>query len=729
MNKSYPKDFLQHRMAKVDVQIVGQVAMTTVYEEFVNEWYLSTDAVYSFPLPPDARATNFYYWYGDTMYRATLKVQEQAPNPGPGEGGVDAEVTKYLGRNGIRVLLNGIPPGKIQRVRLEYIQQCQYYNAGIEYYYPLNTDKFTMYPLESFSFNINVQATDDILTSTVQNFPEANFQQAGARSLRVAIDVPKMYINKDLIFTYTTRTDSLDFDFFAVDNDTSDGHFALFLKPSVKIDSSKIFPKTVVFVLDCSSTMYGINFDQSKLAIKDCLENLNQGDKFNIVTFASTATAWQASSVSATPQNIASASMYINSLSTSSGSSLSAAFGKAFQSITLDTVVNAILLFSDGKAAMDPKLVQSSNIHKAGIFSIGIGPEINRSRLEMISYLNYGFPTFPIDANSIYTETRRVMSQIDYPVMRDAKMELGSNVIDLLPRTLNSVYYGSRFFLTGRYKNPQISSMSIAGYSVGGPVFYDFRLSFPAEKVTNKFVQSLWAKEKIDYLERLVDVYGPADSLKRQLIALSLGYNIRCRYTAYVADKVPSDVEEAAFTGTSTTKLADGILIEWNFRTKENIRGFNVYVSTRRDGNFTKLTDSLIHESRYIIKNLSAASRYVMIEAITSLGKRVYSTTLSLGGDDVPANFELSQNYPNPFNPSTTIKFGVPVRSHVRVTILNILGQQVTELVNEERESGYHTVSWNANVPSGIYLYRLEVLSIDNQSKRFIETKKMLLVR
>jgi hypothetical protein len=96
---------------------------------------------------------------------------------------------------------------------------------------------------------------------------------------------------------------------------------------------------------------------------------------------------------------------------------------------------------------------------------------------------------------------------------------------------------------------------------------------------------------------------------------------------------------------------------------------------------------------------------------------------------NIPTVFSLGQNYPNPFNPSTTIQYGLPARSSVRLVIYNILGQVVKELVNAEQQAGYQTVVWNANVSSGLYFYRLEGTSLDDQSKKFVDTKKMLLLR
>jgi hypothetical protein len=96
---------------------------------------------------------------------------------------------------------------------------------------------------------------------------------------------------------------------------------------------------------------------------------------------------------------------------------------------------------------------------------------------------------------------------------------------------------------------------------------------------------------------------------------------------------------------------------------------------------------------------------------------------------NIPTVFSLSQNYPNPFNPSTSLRYGLPSRSSVRLVIYNMLGQVVKDLVNTEQPAGYQSVIWNANVSSGMYFYRLEATSINDPSKQFVETKKMLLLR
>jgi hypothetical protein len=88
-----------------------------------------------------------------------------------------------------------------------------------------------------------------------------------------------------------------------------------------------------------------------------------------------------------------------------------------------------------------------------------------------------------------------------------------------------------------------------------------------------------------------------------------------------------------------------------------------------------------------------------------------------------PYRFSLEQNFPNPFNPSTTIRYGLPSRSHVTLTVFNTLGQQVAKVVQGEQEAGFHEVQFDASgLASGVYLYRLTAGS-------YVETRKLLLVR
>ena len=89
----------------------------------------------------------------------------------------------------------------------------------------------------------------------------------------------------------------------------------------------------------------------------------------------------------------------------------------------------------------------------------------------------------------------------------------------------------------------------------------------------------------------------------------------------------------------------------------------------------------------------------------------------------VPDNYSLSQNFPNPFNPSTTIKYAVPKSGLVNLKVYDIMGREVSELVNGFRSAGFYLVDFNAGkLSSGIYYYKLV-------SDNFTDVKKMILIK
>jgi hypothetical protein len=89
----------------------------------------------------------------------------------------------------------------------------------------------------------------------------------------------------------------------------------------------------------------------------------------------------------------------------------------------------------------------------------------------------------------------------------------------------------------------------------------------------------------------------------------------------------------------------------------------------------------------------------------------------------IPETFSLSQNYPNPFNPSTTISYSIPESRIVTLKIYDMLGKEVTSLLNEYKEAGTHSLQFNASsLSSGIYIYTI-------QAGEFRDSKKLVLLK
>ncbi len=104
---------------------------------------------------------------------------------------------------------------------------------------------------------------------------------------------------------------------------------------------------------------------------------------------------------------------------------------------------------------------------------------------------------------------------------------------------------------------------------------------------------------------------------------------------------------------------------------------------------------------------------------------KLFTTTTGIhnNNNEIPNLYSLSQNYPNPFNPTTEIKFDIPTNGQVKLVIYDINGKEVTTLLNEQKQAGSYSVSFNASsFASGVYFYKLT-------SGSFTDTKKMALVK
>ncbi len=624
---NYPKDFLRLRSSHVTVNIKGAVAETIVYQEFVNEWYDSTDAVYSFPLPPNARATQFLYWYNDTVYQAVLKVKEQAVNPGTGEGGLAAEVNDYIGRNGIKIYLKGIAGGTIQKVELHYVSMCNYYKGRYDYDFPLNTGNFIQYPVDDLQFNVNVESNSAITNYDISSYPDFKVESSDANSLHLQLVKPKAYLDKDFQFYYETDNNSLGVDFYSAIGDTAGGHFILFVRPQNAAQPDSILPKRVLFLLSNSSSMYGNNLSQSIFAISRSLDLLSSKDYFNIILFNYNVQPWKVSSIPADSQNINDAKNYLSSVAIEYGTNLGDGIKECLNEIKDESYSNSILVFTNGRSPLNPIEIENLNTHKVGIFPIGIGDDLDRSRLEMTAALNYGFVTYIENNDNLSEKMLRVFNQINQPLLKDVFMEYGkADLFDVVPGKIPSTYAGSSFFIAGMYKNPGMSALSIGGNSVNGMKAYDFKLDFSANSA-DKFTATIWAKEMIDAIEREIDIYGETEELKQKDIDLSLKYNIRCRYTAYIADY------ETLLTLAAQKK--NDILVPESFITGNYPNPFNpstrirFYLGKNTLG-LTKLIKVYNILGQLVtvidISNLSAGWHEVVFN-----GKNMYGQTLSSG--------------------------------------------------------------------------------------------------
>ena len=169
----------------------------------------------------------------------------------------------------------------------------------------------------------------------------------------------------------------------------------------------------------------------------------------------------------------------------------------------------------------------------------------------------------------------------------------------------------------------------------------------------------------------------------------------------------------------------------------------NLQVKITLTGTTSKVGGELVDENGIVVTAINSTSNnpftltapsagtYKVNAGYKSPSRRWDSTTVTIALTDIgenliestPHTFKLNNNYPNPFNPSTKISYSIPKQSKVTLKIFDIIGNEISTVVNEEKPVGIYEVEFDASkLVSGVYFYKL-------QAGNFIETKKMILLR
>ena len=193
-----------------------------------------------------------------------------------------------------------------------------------------------------------------------------------------------------------------------------------------------------------------------------------------------------------------------------------------------------------------------------------------------------------------------------------------------------------------------------------------------------------------------------------------------CVYGIYV---VP--VELTSFTAQA---IKDGVALNWSTATETNNQGFEIE-RMNSDGTFEQIgyvagfgTTTEPKTYSFIDSKLESGSYAYRLKQIDFDGTYSYSEELNVEVQ-LPLEYSLEQNYPNPFNPSTTIKYSIAEDGFVKLAVYNLLGEEVSTLVNTTQKAGRYEVNFNASqLSSGVYVYRIETVN-------FTASKKLILMK
>lgn len=558
----------------VEVDVQGQVALTTATQTFVNPFGTAQQVTYAFPLSEAASATGLRWRINGVWHDAVFVASPQGGLPGGGT--VQPALQAYLGDVPIVFPIDeALAPDSVLVVELTYVELLPYASGDVAFAYPNDYRPIQTTPLDE-------QRLDFRLTSPRTIEAIAVLAHSGAQTTNDGTTATAAWIAQGaaadadyrLLFTLSAQELGLfGYSTLLPDSSVADSGppgFLLFVAEPDPGDLTETIDKVFTLVVDRSGSMSGTKIVQARNAARFIVENLNPGDRFNVVDFASNVTSFRPQHVEYTPATRDAAVTYVNAFVASGSTNISGAFDVAVPQFAAasDTTANIIVFFTDGQATAGITETQALLAHvnslisqtETGIllFTFGIGGDVNRQLLSLLASQNDGLAAF-LGSDELEARITEFYLTIRNPVLLDAQVAFSPAVVTAVhPDPAPNLYKGRQMIVAGRYSEAVPVTITLSGNAFGQPVSYAYTLALSDSTAQRyQFLTKVWAKLAIaDLLVAYFSVpEGSPDAMviRDQIVALSLAFGVVSPFTRFGTGGGPmppvGTEEEAPATG------------------------------------------------------------------------------------------------------------------------------------------------------------------------------------
>jgi Ca-activated chloride channel family protein len=516
----------------VNVKIDGQIATTSVDQEFYNPSHQRLEGTYLFPVPKGAQIDKFTMEIGGKQVAAELLPADKARKLY--EDIVrkmrDPALLEYADRDTFKVRIFPIEPRSNKRVTLSYTQILKADTGLIGYLYPLNTEKYSAAPIKDVSVKIELDAHRP-LKSIYSPSHSVEITRHGDDRATIGFEGHNIRPDTDFQVFWQTEERELGVNLLTCRERGEDGYFLLLASPGANGKREPVVNRDIVFVLDTSGSMAGSKLAQAKRALQFCVENLNDGDRFEIVRFSTEAEPLFEKLVPPTESNRQRAAEFIRDLKPIGGTAIEEALTKA-----LALRPDVVIFLTDGQPTIghtsEDEIVAGVKSTKARIFCFGIGTDVNTHLLDRISEQTRAFTQYVLPEEDLEVKVSNFYTKIKEPVITDPVLRFTGDVraSKLYPSPLPDIFRGDQLVVVGRYSGDGSAAVIIEGKDQ--KFAYDVR--FPERAHDHEFIPRLWATRRIGYLLDEIRLHGENRELKEEVTELARRYGIVTPYTAYL---------------------------------------------------------------------------------------------------------------------------------------------------------------------------------------------------
>src|SRR4029077_4635052 len=527
---------------QVNVKIDGQVAITSIDQEFYNPNDQRLEGTYMFPVPKGAHIDKFSMEIGGEMVDAELLPAEKARQIY--EEIVrkmrDPALLEYAGRDLFKVRIFPIEPRSRKPVKISYSELLRSDAGTVTYSYPLSTEKFSAQPIKSLSVKVEVKSEQPI-ASIYSPSHKVEIKRNGANHAVIGYESKDEKPETDFQLVYNSEARDVGLSLITHKPVGEDGYFLILAAPTVAKET-KPAPKDVVFVVDTSGSMAGAKLQQAKKALEFCVENLNGEDRFEIVRFSTEAEPLFGKLVDADSEHRKRASNFIADLKPIGGTAIADALQSALKARTEKTDRPFIIIFlTDGLPTVGTRNPDEivAEVKKAGdapILLFGIGSDVNTQLLDQIAEGTRAFSQYVLANEDLELKVSSFYTRIKEPALTNLKLDLGGGVrtAKMYPTDLPDLFKGDQLVVTGRYSGAGDVEAKLTGNVGGREQTFTYKLHFDDRKTTDDYVPRLWATRRVGCLLDEIRIHGETAELRDETTESARKYGIVTPYTAYL---------------------------------------------------------------------------------------------------------------------------------------------------------------------------------------------------
>lgn len=532
-------DRLSLKKVKIEGNVIGKFGTFEIEQLFINDSKDVLEVEYTFPIIETATVVGFEVDVGEEYLKGVCKEKTKAKKEYTKNivKGNSAYMMEEESENIFKVSLGKVDRGETVKVKIKYIDNFEIIDNKIEIIIPtLVTPRYK----SKITSKLNYGKVDYTVDFNINIDKTLNYKSIESQSHKMNIvedeDCTKVEIknydmSRDCKINIELKNESVS---NAVMSNTSDNNKILYMSfmPEI-LDRYEDEEKEYLFLVDVSGSMEGEKLEQTKEAVIQCLRQLDNGDKFNIIAFESEFRAMNISSIEYNDENLDKAIKYIKSLKSLGGTEILNPLKFALYEKDTSKI---ILLFTDGQVGNEAQIINyvQNNINNSRIFPFGIDFNVNAYFIRELAKVGNGKAELIKPKERIDDKIIRTFARIQTPLLEEIKIDYGQNkLIDEIRE--NTTLFNYEYYNVFAKIDDLKDDIKLKGKILNKA--YVWVINKENIKDSRADLELLFEKQEIERLEEYIrksDDIEKIENYKKMIIEISEKYNINSKYTTFL---------------------------------------------------------------------------------------------------------------------------------------------------------------------------------------------------